>query len=197
MLSDLFPKRLIECRNNKGVTQKEVSKLIGISERGYQRYEAGVTDPTLTVAIALADYFGVSLDYLAGGLTSPCLDIFYKNPKISKKQQEWIEDRFKDAKRAGFIIPRASGNWTIFEFLGELLGQNQARISGYYTAIDLVDEMKQSIRTPTYTKSLYRFMQHTKEVEPLILPTLPNLFIYAFCFQEPDGAYADANIDSL
>ena len=63
--------RLLLCRKNKGVTQKEVAQAIKISERGYQRYEGGDHVPTLAISVALADYFDVFLDYLVGRSNDP------------------------------------------------------------------------------------------------------------------------------
>ena len=34
--------------------------------RSYRRYESGETEPTLSSLVKMADYFNVSLDYLAG-----------------------------------------------------------------------------------------------------------------------------------
>lgn len=70
-MSEKLVARLIFCRKNKGVTQKEVAQAIKISERGYQRYEGGDHVPTLGITIALADYFDVSLDYLVGRSDDP------------------------------------------------------------------------------------------------------------------------------
>lgn len=44
---------------------------LGITDRGYRKYEAGDSEPTLSVIIALADYFDVSLDYLCGRSDDP------------------------------------------------------------------------------------------------------------------------------
>lgn len=63
--------RLVECRKSKGVTQKGVALGVGISERGYQRYETQEREPTIGILIALADFFGVSLDYLVGRSDDP------------------------------------------------------------------------------------------------------------------------------
>jgi len=43
-----------------------MAKHLGVSERAFQHYEAGTREPNISQLIALADYFGVSLDYLVG-----------------------------------------------------------------------------------------------------------------------------------
>lgn len=64
-------KRLIELRKTTNITQKTLALGIGVSEIAIQRYEYGSRKPTLDIAIALADYFGVSLDYLVGRSDDP------------------------------------------------------------------------------------------------------------------------------
>ena len=58
--------RIKELRTKNGLTQKQLAKESGLSERSVQNYELGERIPTLQAAISLADYFDVSLDYLVG-----------------------------------------------------------------------------------------------------------------------------------
>ena len=67
----IFQKRLKELRNAKGTSQIAIAAALGITYRGYRKYEAGYSEPTLSVIIALADYFDVSLDYLCGRSDDP------------------------------------------------------------------------------------------------------------------------------
>lgn len=66
-----FSERLRTIRQMKKLNQTAVGKEIGISLKQVQRYEAGDSEPTLSVLIALADYFDVSLDYLCGRTDNP------------------------------------------------------------------------------------------------------------------------------
>ena len=61
-----FSERLRTIRQEKKLNQTIIGNEIGVSLKQVQRYEAGVSEPTLSVLIALADYFDVSLDYLCG-----------------------------------------------------------------------------------------------------------------------------------
>lgn len=66
-----FSERLKTIRKHNGLTQTMVSSQLSIAIRQYQRYEAGESEPTLSVLLRLADFFDVSLDYLAGRSDSP------------------------------------------------------------------------------------------------------------------------------
>lgn len=60
--SDLAIK-LKSLRYNMGVSSKEVADAIGIKDSAYRRYEID-TNPKPETYILLADYFGVTVDYL-------------------------------------------------------------------------------------------------------------------------------------
>ena len=56
--------RIKELRKQKKVTQQEVAEAIGVTRRGFQKWENGESQITLKNAAQLADYFGVPLSYL-------------------------------------------------------------------------------------------------------------------------------------
>lgn len=59
-------KRLKVLRKESGETQTQVAAAIGIVMRHYQRIENDEGLPGLEIFLALAEHFGVSMDYLAG-----------------------------------------------------------------------------------------------------------------------------------
>lgn len=63
-----FAERLKELRLESGLTQKQLSmELKGkIDQSSIARWELGVRIPLLDAVIILAEFFGVSLDYLCG-----------------------------------------------------------------------------------------------------------------------------------
>ncbi len=66
-----FSNRLISIRHEKKIRQTDSANAAGVSVRAYQYYEKDEKEPTLSVLIALADYFDVSLDYLVGRSDDP------------------------------------------------------------------------------------------------------------------------------
>ena len=58
--------RLCEMRKERKQSRKEVSDALGIAERSYQRYENAEREPTASVLVKMADYYGLTTDYLLG-----------------------------------------------------------------------------------------------------------------------------------
>ena len=58
--------RMRELRKERKETQAQVALATGMTDRQYQRFEAGKQKPGFDNLCALADHFGVSLDYLSG-----------------------------------------------------------------------------------------------------------------------------------
>ncbi len=58
--------RIRDLKEDKDLKQSDIAKIINMSDKQYARYERGETDVPLQVAIALADFYKVSLDYIAG-----------------------------------------------------------------------------------------------------------------------------------
>lgn len=58
--------RLKELRTQRGLTQSQVGELLGVSCVTIARYEAGEREPSNAKLTTLANYFGVTVDYLMG-----------------------------------------------------------------------------------------------------------------------------------
>ena len=61
-----FGDRLKELRTERGIGQVELAARIGVSKGIISLWENGLREPTMSNLIALAQYFGVSADYLIG-----------------------------------------------------------------------------------------------------------------------------------
>ena len=63
---EIFAERIRELRLEHGLTQEAVGEIIGVKRYAVYSYEKGRACPEMKGLVALADYFGVSMDYLAG-----------------------------------------------------------------------------------------------------------------------------------
>ena len=71
-----YYKRLKDLREDNDKTQKEIAEIIQTSQSYYAQYENGHRPIPIDRLIILADYYGVSLDYITGRTDEP------KNPTI-------------------------------------------------------------------------------------------------------------------
>ncbi len=58
-------RRIRDLREDNDKTQKEIAKILNMQTTVYQRYERGERELPFWVAIKLANYYNVTLDYLA------------------------------------------------------------------------------------------------------------------------------------
>ena len=65
--------KLKQLRKQKGINQDEAAELLGVSLSSYQKYERekNSVTPSLEVLIKIADFYGVTTDYLLGREEQP------------------------------------------------------------------------------------------------------------------------------
>lgn len=97
----MFRFKLKELREERQLSQKELSEIIGKSRGTVGNWEAGIREPDLATVKMIADYFGVSVDKLLG------------HSPFSKEQISMIRDNLyqiylavdmTDARDSGFPI---------------------------------------------------------------------------------------------
>ncbi len=62
----MIQERIKELRQEKSLSQANVAKAIGVSQKAIDYWERGINEPKASYILALADFFGVSCDYLLG-----------------------------------------------------------------------------------------------------------------------------------
>lgn len=59
--------RLRELRKSKGISLKELGAIVGVAESTMSLYESGKRQPDYETLLKLAEYYGVTVDYLLRG----------------------------------------------------------------------------------------------------------------------------------
>ena len=59
--------RIIELRKDKGLSQFQLSKLLGVSRQAVSKWENGLSIPDMENLMSISDVLGVSLEYLTTG----------------------------------------------------------------------------------------------------------------------------------
>lgn len=65
-----FGEVLAELRQDRSLTQEQLAKILFVSKGTISNYENGIHFPDIEKLLALADYFGVTTDFLLGRATS-------------------------------------------------------------------------------------------------------------------------------
>lgn len=58
--------RLLELRNEKGLTQRQLAQILNVSQGTYNNWENGNTEPSIEQIIKLAEFFDVTTDLMLG-----------------------------------------------------------------------------------------------------------------------------------
>ena len=58
-------------REDRDLRQKDLAAVLHVSQNTYSQYETGVISLTADVLIRLADFYGVSVDYLLDRTSNP------------------------------------------------------------------------------------------------------------------------------
>lgn len=67
----MFRIRLKQLRESKGLSQYAFAQKMGVAQSTVGNWESGKREPNYSTLQKLADYFGVSTDYLLGGTNAP------------------------------------------------------------------------------------------------------------------------------
>lgn len=93
MNTDLFRIRMLELRKERNISQSEVAKYIDVSDSAICFWENGVNEPKASYILQLAQFFGVTTDYLLG-LEDDVGGNFTKKsaPGITAEEQELLRN---------------------------------------------------------------------------------------------------------
>jgi transcriptional regulator with XRE-family HTH domain len=78
--------KLKELRKQSNTTQVELSKYLNIARTTYSSYEQKLSEPDIETLCRIADYYGVSLDYLCEHQTNGL-----QLPALTESQKQLIE----------------------------------------------------------------------------------------------------------
>ena len=68
---NMYYPRLRDLREDKDLTQDELVQILGMHKTTYTNYEQGKREIPFALAIRLAQFYNVTLDYIAGLTNNP------------------------------------------------------------------------------------------------------------------------------
>ena len=101
---------LKQLRKSHGLTQEGFGAKVGLSKAVVSKYENGMGYPNFDTLIHIADYFGVTTDYLLGVAKGKTVDVSDLNDTQIETVQRIIAEFNKDNKLNKMSF---RGNWMI------------------------------------------------------------------------------------
>lgn len=80
-------RRLRDLREDADKTQREIGMLLQTTQQQYAKYEAGIQEIPTHHLLVLADYYGVSVDYLVGRMDEETQELYSRIAKLSESEK--------------------------------------------------------------------------------------------------------------
>ena len=93
---EMIGKRLKQLREDRGLTQADIAKFLGVSRTTYTQYETEKSEPDLATVSKLAEFFGTSVDYL---LCKTDIKTPIETLAAHHEGEEWTEEELEEIER--------------------------------------------------------------------------------------------------
>lgn len=104
-------KNITELRKSKGITQEQLASALNISPQAISKWETNTSQPDTQTLPLIADYFGVSIDYLFYGGDYAYGDIYNKiYDKVAEHPQQSLES-YEDAFKIFGYAHHGTSRW--------------------------------------------------------------------------------------
>ena len=111
----MFAERLKQLRKSSGITQEQLAAIIGVERSSIGKYEGrSQTIPSDDVKYRIAEYFGVTVDYLMGYTDSPNPSL--ANPQYTETENALIKD---------FRALNEEGQQKVIEYIEDLMASGR------------------------------------------------------------------------
>lgn len=112
----ILSKRIKSSRENKGLTQPELAKLINSTDRNISNYETGYSFPSIAVLYSISVALSTSIDYLLGLTNDP--NVSKEKTFLSEEDMQLITKLKSDEDIYTFLTSNTdNGVYYIYEIL--------------------------------------------------------------------------------
>ena len=157
MPTPLLAAKLVELRNQHGLSQLQVAEFLGMSREGYSHYERSAREPSLEAVVRLSKLYGIDVSELVNEKTA----LLTENIKQNKKTPQKVSGAVLPVPvmiQGAVVGPPPNITANIAHFLKLFTGRN--------TNLDVTDITKEDIAVLEQYKRLDR--EGRKEVRQFI-----------------------------
>ena len=92
----MFSARLKKLRTEKGLSQEDLAKIIGVKQQTVGGWETGRTEPDHQLTLKIADFFDVTTDYLLGRTNYKNVAITISTSRTVYREDDLPEQAIKE-----------------------------------------------------------------------------------------------------
>lgn len=151
----MFGEKLKELRISKGLTQEELGKILNKTKNNISQYETSKREPDSETLKTLADFFGVSVDYLLGRTDIRTITQPTTEPEMNNKPLLTAKDEKDIAKDVDKIMTKLENqeDGPIY-FNGQEVSEDDAEL--FRDALQLALRRIKVKNKETYTPKKYK-----------------------------------------
>ena len=131
MPTPLLAAKLVELRNQHGLSQLQVAEFLGMSREGYSHYERSAREPSLEAVVRLSKLYGIDVSELVNEKTA----LLTENIKQNKKTPQKVSGAVLPVPfmiQGAVVGPPPNITANIAHFLKLFTGRNKSGCYGHY-----------------------------------------------------------------
>ncbi|TYC46263.1 XRE family transcriptional regulator [Leuconostoc litchii] len=145
-MENIFSDQLTMLRQKKSLSQEIIAQKLFVSRQSVSKWERGDAEPDIDKLIALADIFGVDLNYLLAGQQSSkelLLKLIAVNKKFQNPVLRGVNLTIYGRDRIALLGSNGSGKSTIVNIIEGTLPTDSGQVEKYFDAKDDLNVMPQ------------------------------------------------------
>ena len=183
-----FGKNLYELRNKKGLTQKELGKLLGVSDKAVSKWETGEAMPRTAKLVLITDLFGVTMEQLSSEEFDCNAEDFQQNETAEQKESRY-KKYFDNAMKSHYRGYQFSFVFSVIVFVMSIVTVIGTVVMGGVAGISVtLWQMVLTYILPIFiliycvllSRKLYKNKERTKLSD--FVPVLVALIVFSVAF---------------
>jgi len=137
-----FASIIKKLREEKKLSQKDIADHLGVTRQAVNSYECGRREPDYEVLVKLADYFGVTVDYLLGRTTDKNTNKNVNDKDIQERETNCGKDNICDG-----IINKEKLDFMDSELVKWVMDKNNLQYIKFARYVQSLDLPLESIKS--------------------------------------------------
>ena len=190
-----FARTLSLLRQEKGISQRQAAKTLGISQALLSHYENGAREPGLMFVVKACDFYNVSADFLLGRTLSRDGAMIEAGELVDASQErESLKGGIRAKLQKKLLVNTTS---VLFDLLGQVGSAEAVEEAGAYMSSALYQLFRHLYRCAGGNESYFSTSVQTYDMDVLAADMTLSRIRYAQALEAYQGEYPAVDAQSL